>query len=141
MDLFASGTDIYTTSSKDDEYYNPFPGPNAYTFESGTSLAAPLVAGTAVLMASATGNQLSGAKLKSLLRKSVDKLPALQDLCISGVSVSCLTLLLGVAAAWELTIGLLCRSGSLPKGAGTCVMWLAESNANYRCKQGHDPSC
>ena len=88
MDLFASGTDIYTTSSKDDEVYNPFPGPNAYAFESGTSLATPLVAGTAVLMASATGDRLSGPKLKSLLRKSVDRLPDLQDLCISGVSAS-----------------------------------------------------
>ncbi len=90
MDLFAPGTDIWSTASKDDPFYYG----EEYAQASGTSLAGPAVAGTAVLMASATGNRLTGAQLKRLLRQTVDVLPALRNKCISGVR----TCAAGVAA-------------------------------------------
>jgi subtilisin family serine protease len=83
VDLFAVGTAIYTTNSKDTE--NPVTQGFEYVTETGTSFAAPMVAGAAMLMASATGNRLTGAQLKALLRQTVDKLPALKNKCISGV--------------------------------------------------------
>ncbi len=84
MDLFAPGSDLCTTISK----YDPNYSDTQYATVSGTSVAAPMVAGAAVLMASATGNRLTGTQLKALLRKAVDVRPDLRNLCISGVGMT-----------------------------------------------------
>ena len=70
--LAAPGKDILTTALG-----------NSYQSHSGTSLAAPLVAGVAALALSAHP-RLSVVELRSLLLRSVDKLPGLQGRVSTG---------------------------------------------------------
>ena len=79
VDLFAPGNSIYTTYS----YHNSGTVYNTYGSFSGTSLAAPFVTGVAALLLSMEPN-LSAAQLKSRIMQSVDKIPALSNLCVSG---------------------------------------------------------
>lgn len=79
VDLFAPGTDIYSTYS----YDRSGTVQNTYGSFSGTSLAAPVVAGVAALLLSMEPN-LSASQLKSRIMQSVDTVPALSNLCVSG---------------------------------------------------------
>jgi subtilisin family serine protease len=79
VDLFAVGKDVRTTSA------DTFDDPGDYTTVEGTSFAGPMVAGAAVLMASATRNKLTGAELKAMIMKTVDVIPELDGLCVTGV--------------------------------------------------------
>lgn len=79
VDLFAPGTDIYSTYS----YDRSGTVQNTYDSFSGTSLAAPLVAGVAALLLSMEPN-LSASQLKSRIMQSVDTVSALSNLCVSG---------------------------------------------------------
>jgi subtilisin-like proprotein convertase family protein len=72
VDLFAPGSSIFST----------LPG-NGYGTASGTSMAAPHVAGVAALMLS-KNSTLSVSELKDNLVNSGDLIPALIDLCVSG---------------------------------------------------------
>jgi subtilisin family serine protease len=72
VNVAAPGKDILTTALGND-----------YEQRSGTSMAAPVVAGVAALALSARGN-LSVDQLRALLLESVDKRPGLQDKVSSG---------------------------------------------------------
>ena len=72
VDLFAPGENIYTTSNNGN-----------YTYQGGTSLAAPFVTGVAALMLSIEPN-LTAEQLKSRIMSTVDPVPALSNLCVSG---------------------------------------------------------
>jgi subtilisin family serine protease len=76
VDLAAPGVNILST----------LPG-NSYGTRSGTSMAAPQVAGAAALVLAAAPD-LSVADLKSLLLDTVDPLPALKDLIVTGGRVN-----------------------------------------------------
>jgi subtilisin family serine protease len=75
VDLFAPGVDIYST------YIGK--GANAYTFESGTSMACPHVAGAAALLL-AQAPSLGVAEVKTRLLAAVDVLPQLKGLATSS---------------------------------------------------------
>ncbi|KAG7668258.1 hypothetical protein Ndes2526B_g01027 [Nannochloris sp. 'desiccata'] len=53
-------------------------------YYSGTSMAAPLVAGAAALVQSASGRKLSAKELRDIIIETVDPLPSLQENVISG---------------------------------------------------------
>ncbi|MFI5452183.1 S8 family serine peptidase [Pedobacter sp. UC225_61] len=72
VDVFAPGVDIWST----------WPG-NAYRYESGTSMAAPVVSGLAALIWSYYP-KLSALQVKEIIMKSVVKRDVLKDKCISG---------------------------------------------------------
>lgn len=72
VDVFAPGVSIYST----------IPG-NKYMFLSGTSMAAPVVAGLAGMIR-AYFPKLTANQVKDILMKSVVKIEALKDKCISG---------------------------------------------------------
>lgn len=72
VQLAAPGKDILTTALGND-----------YAARSGTSMAAPVVSGVAAL-ALAAHPELSVDQLRSLLMKSVDKLPALRGKVVTG---------------------------------------------------------
>ena len=74
VDLFAPGVDIQTTSAASEK---------AYGQVTGTSLAAPFVTGVAALMLSIEPN-LTAEQLKSRIMSTVDPVPALSNLCVSG---------------------------------------------------------
>mgnify|MGYP004652816967 CR=1 FL=1 len=72
VDLFAPGENIYTTSNNGN-----------YTYQAGTSLAAPFVTGVAALLLSMEPN-LTAVQLKTRIMENVDAIPALSNLCVSG---------------------------------------------------------
>ena len=72
VDLAAPGSGIYST------YTN-----NNYTSDSGTSMAAPHVAGAAALL-KAQCDQLSYQDIKNAILESVDIITALEEKCVSG---------------------------------------------------------
>jgi subtilisin family serine protease len=72
VDLGAPGVDILST----------VPG-NAYDTWSGTSMATPHVTGAAALLA-VYNPSLTAAQVKDLLLRSVDPVPGLKGLCVSG---------------------------------------------------------
>jgi subtilisin family serine protease len=72
VDVFAPGVNIYST----------IPG-NKYEYESGTSMATPVVAGLAALLRGYYPN-LKAPQVKEIIMKSVVKRSVLQDKCISG---------------------------------------------------------
>ena len=74
VDLFAPGTNIYTTSASTNTSYGTV---------SGTSLAAPFVTGVAALIWSVEPN-LTAAQVKSRIMQNVDPIPALSNMCVSG---------------------------------------------------------
>jgi len=73
VDLAAPGVDIYSTR----------PG-NAYAFESGTSMAAPQVSGTAALLWDAAGRQTPRATIQNAILNGVDTLPQWSGLVATG---------------------------------------------------------
>ncbi len=72
VDVFAPGQDILST------YPN-----SSYAFWSGTSMATPMVSGTAALIW-ARDPSLTDTQVKSIIMKTVTKAPALVGLCASG---------------------------------------------------------
>ncbi len=56
---------------------------NDYEFKSGTSMAAPYVAGACALLLSIDPS-LTATEIKNILLKTVDPIPALADYCVSG---------------------------------------------------------
>lgn len=72
VDVFAPGTDIYSTLNT-----------GGYGTMSGTSMAAPFVTGVAALMMS-VNESLNPIDIKVLISASADKVDALKDLCVSG---------------------------------------------------------
>ncbi len=56
---------------------------NLYLFDSGTSMAAPYVAGVAALIKS-LNRELTAPEIKALILNNVDKVDALSDKCITG---------------------------------------------------------
>lgn len=72
VDVFAPGVNIYSA----------IPG-NKYEYESGTSMATPVVAGLAALIRECYPN-LKAPQVKEIITKSVVKRSSLQDKCISG---------------------------------------------------------
>ena len=73
VDLAAPGLNIYSTVLN-----------GGYQSMSGTSMATPHVAGTAALVLSHASGPLSAAQLKDLLLSSVDPLPSLASVTVSG---------------------------------------------------------
>lgn len=82
VDLFAPGENInsHIFLSNDNGNTITYGGVTGF---SGTSAAAPLVAGTAALMLSVNPN-LTTAELKSLIMNNVDHVSSLADYCVSG---------------------------------------------------------
>lgn len=72
VDLFAPGENIYSTLPN-----------NSYGYMSGTSMAAPYVAGAAALLLS-KNNQLTPVQLKAALMNNVDESSSLEPYCVSG---------------------------------------------------------
>ncbi|RKR79992.1 subtilase family protein [Mucilaginibacter gracilis] len=72
VDVFAPGVDIYST----------YPG-NEYKTFSGTSMAAPIVAGIAALIREYYP-KLTAVQVKDIIMKSVVKRDVLKDKCVSG---------------------------------------------------------
>ncbi|MDO8303184.1 MAG: S8 family serine peptidase, partial [Sedimentisphaerales bacterium] len=79
VDLAAPGGD--TGDAPDSYILSTYPGGYAYMI--GTSMAAPHVVGAAALMLAVDPN-MSYQKMKAILLNSVDKLPGLSGLCVSG---------------------------------------------------------
>jgi subtilisin family serine protease len=73
VDLAAPGTNILSTYKKN----------TAYTTMTGTSMAAPFVAGAAALLLS-VNNQLTTQDMKDYLMNYVDPIPAMAGKCVSG---------------------------------------------------------
>ena len=76
VDLFAPGQGIYTTLP-DNQYTD------LLNYASGTSMAAPHVAGVAALIY-AKYPCMTANKVKSAIMEGVDKLESLNDLCVTG---------------------------------------------------------
>ncbi len=72
VDLFAPGEGIYTTSST-----------GGYITDSGTSYAAPYVAGVAALMLS-IDSSLTAEELKEIIERNVDTVAGLSNYCVTG---------------------------------------------------------
>ncbi|MCL2338054.1 MAG: S8 family serine peptidase, partial [Firmicutes bacterium] len=72
VDLFAPGVQIYTT------YFG-----STITYDSGTSLASPMVTGVAALMKS-TNPSLTAAQIKSNILSTTDKVSVLNGKCVTG---------------------------------------------------------
>ena len=98
VDLFAPGTDIASTlpvgfcPNGGCMYCHTLYGGGMYIADgyhtlSGTSMAAPYVAGVAALIKSLQ-SQMTGADLKTALRNSVDILPQLIGLCNTGGKIN-----------------------------------------------------
>lgn len=85
VDLAAPGESIFSTVS-----------PSGYNNKSGTSMAAPFVAGVAALIKSKKP-EWSYAKIKQEILESVDKKNTLQDKCVTGGRLSAFRALKGVA--------------------------------------------
>ena len=77
VDLFAPGDYIQTTS------FNTSTGAETYYFWSGTSFAAPMVAGVAALIKSVNPN-LSALAIKQIIMDTVDKSSEYSGKCVSG---------------------------------------------------------
>lgn len=75
--LFAPGENIYSTSAIEQD------NPTYYKYESGTSMASPLVAGTAALLKSIDPS-LTSAQIKSAILDNVDVISGLSGLCTTG---------------------------------------------------------
>lgn len=77
VDLFAPGSSIGSTS------FNKSTGAEIYSIASGTSLAAPMVAGVAALIKSVNPN-LSALAIKQIIIDTVDKSGTYSGKCVSG---------------------------------------------------------
>lgn len=80
VDVAAPGTNIFSTFSR-------FVDANGYRFLSGTSMAAPMVAGLAVLIRAANGD-LSPTQVAAIIDDSVDPLSSLANLIATGGRVN-----------------------------------------------------
>jgi len=76
VDIAAPGVDILTTAIYEGN-------PNTYAFCAGTSYSAPHVAGAAALLLS-NYKDLTTAELKEAILESVDKVPDLNEKCVTG---------------------------------------------------------
>lgn len=76
VDVAAPGDNIYSTFSR-------FVAGEGYAFASGTSMAAPMVSGLAVLLRAANGS-LSPVQVVNIIKGSVDPLPELAHLTATG---------------------------------------------------------
>lgn len=81
VDLAAPGEDIYSTVPEESVKY-PY-NPKGYQFSSGTSMAAPYVAGTAALIKSQFPN-LTTSEIRNSILNGVDKLSSLSGKCVTG---------------------------------------------------------
>jgi subtilisin family serine protease len=88
VDLFAPGDDILST----------IPGPYSYGVLSGTSMATPLVSGIAALAREHDPSLDTGAELAEKLRASVDPVPSLASLSVSGGRIDANRAVGGVSA-------------------------------------------
>ncbi len=126
VDLFAPGTEIYTSFSGTD---------SSYGFTSGTSLAAPFVTGALALMMAAD-QTLSGAELTEHLLSSVDPLPMLTELSISGGRLNVATALGQIVPAAvqmtppQLSLQITDQRGSLLLNASPNQAYLLESSSD-----------
>lgn len=86
VDLAAPGSYIYSTSTGDGTYYSysstSIPASSNYEYMSGTSMAAPMVAGVAAMLYSCYDN-LSLQDVKNIILDSVTPLDSLSGKCVS----------------------------------------------------------
>ena len=80
VDLFAPGTDEYTTINCDE---SGTVTPNQYTIAWGTSFSAPFVTGVAALIKSIRPNA-TPTEIKAFILQNVDLLPEFDKLCVTG---------------------------------------------------------
>ncbi|EDY82915.1 peptidase families S8 and S53 domain protein [Verrucomicrobiia bacterium DG1235] len=92
VDLAAPGNDIYSTYPTND-----------YSFLSGTSMASPMVAGAAALLASLEPS-LTGPQIKKRLMDTADLLPSQQGLTVSGRRLNLLVALRPSLSGHELEV-------------------------------------
>lgn len=83
VDVFAPGTNIYTTIPCSD---SPYPD-NDYAYCTGTSAAAPQVAGLAALLLSQDPT-LTALELKSIILETATPIPALSGYCVTGARIN-----------------------------------------------------
>ena len=110
VDLAAPGGEQFSTDDPGG-VLSTIPGttenPANYAFYQGTSMAAPHVAGAASLML-AVDPCMAYTKTKAILLNSVDKLPGLTGLCVSGGRLNLFEALrqsqAGVVALWEVGV-------------------------------------
>ena len=83
VDLAAPGDNVLSTRLAGSVGYTPVPGNDAYGVASGTSFAAPLVAGTAGLLKSLKPTA-SASQVKAAILNGVDKVSSLNGLVLTG---------------------------------------------------------
>ena len=110
VDLFAPGTEIYSTVLDD-----------SYDYKTGTSMAAPHVAGTAALLLSQDPS-LTTAELKEAILSTVDPVDALTNLCSTGGRLNAFSALKSISG--ESIVHTYSELSSALKGSSLTI-WIA----------------
>lgn len=116
VDLFAPGTDIYTTNKN-----------GGYEYVSGTSFATPFVTGVAALLKSIDPT-LTGTKIKEIILNSVDELDGFDELCVTGGKLNALKAVNSIAYNYDESTATITGLNFVPNGELTLPTTLRINN-------------
>ncbi len=104
VDLFAPGTDIYTTNRN-----------GGYEYVSGTSFSAPFVTGVAALLKSIDPT-LTGTQIKEIILNNVDELDGFDELCVTGGKLNALKAVNSIAYDYDASTATITGLNFVPNG-------------------------